>query len=52
MRISIGQGSALRPVFIRPGHKPLRAVTVSVKENSSKIRLIALQELVESVSSA
>jgi len=52
MRISIGQESALRPVLIRPEHKRLRTVTISVKENSCKVRLIALQEPVESVSGA
>ena len=52
MRIFIGQGSALRPVFIRLEHKRLRANTVFAKENSSKVRLIALQESVKSVSSA
>jgi len=52
MRTSIGQGSALRPVLIRPERKRLRTVTVSVKENSSKVRLKALQEPVQSVSGA
>ena len=52
MRISIGQGPALRPILIRPDHKRLRIVTVSIKEKSSNVRLKALQEPVKSVSGA
>ena len=47
LRISIGQGSARRPILFRPEHKRLRIVTVSVKGNSSKVPLKASQELVE-----
>lgn len=48
MKISNRQGSALRAVLIRREYKHLKAATITLKRNSSKIQLIALQEPVES----
>ena len=47
LRISIGQGSALRTILFRPEYKRLKIVTASVKANSSKVPLKASQEPVE-----
>ncbi len=48
MKISNGQGSALRAVLIRREYKHLKAATITLKRNSSEIQPIAPQEPVES----
>lgn len=50
MRNSIEQEFIYFFVFIKLKYKRLKVITILVKENFSKIRLIALQESMKSIS--